>query len=250
MSLDPFVLIYIALVSVFAGLVKGTVGFAQPMVMMSGIGSLLAADVALGLLIIPTLITNVWQALRGGVRPMLAAVVHFRRFLLILLVVLALSAQLVPLLPSRVMFLLVGVPIVLFAVPQLFGWQPRLAPRNQGRGEVVLASLAGFIGGTSGTWGAPTVAYLTMRQTPKVEQVRIQGVIYGAGAVMLVFAHLQSGVLNAQVAPLSLALAVPALAGLAIGFQVQDRLDQERFKRITLIVLAVAGLNLIRRGLM
>jgi uncharacterized protein len=31
---------------------------------------------------------------------------------------------------------------------------------------------------------------------------------------------------------------------------VQDRLDQEVFRRVTLIVLVVAGLNLVRRALM
>jgi hypothetical protein len=31
---------------------------------------------------------------------------------------------------------------------------------------------------------------------------------------------------------------------------VQDRLDQARFRRFTLVVLALAGLNLVRRGLL
>jgi uncharacterized membrane protein YfcA len=43
---------------------------------------------------------------------------------------------------------------------------------------------------------------------------------------------------------------VPALAGLWLGFRLQDRMDQNRFRRATLIVLVVAGLNLIRRGLL
>jgi len=42
---------------------------------------------------------------------------------------------------------------------------------------------------------------------------------------------------------------VPALAGLWLGFQVQDRMDQEAFRKATLVVLVVAGLNLVRRGI-
>jgi len=244
-------MIVAALLGAFAaGLVKGTTGFAQPMVMMSALGSFVTADVALGLLILPTLLTNVFQSLRGGFRPMVDAISANRRFLVVLLVMLGLSAQLVPLLSAKVMFLLVGIPILLFAVPQLLGWRPVINSRHRRRGEVILAAVAGFMGGTSGTWGAPTVAYLTMLETPKSQQLRVQGVIYGLGAVMLMVAHLKSGVLNGVTAPLSAALILPACLGLLAGFQIHDRLDQEKFRRVTLIVLAIAGANLIRRGLM
>jgi hypothetical protein len=33
-----------------------------------------------------------------------------------------------------------------------------------------------------------------------------------------------------------------------LGFRVQDRLDQRKFRFWTLVVLVVAGLNLVRRG--
>jgi len=35
-----------------------------------------------------------------------------------------------------------------------------------------------------------------------------------------------------------------------LGFKLGDRFDQERFRRITLLVLIIAGANLIRRGVM
>jgi uncharacterized membrane protein YfcA len=35
-----------------------------------------------------------------------------------------------------------------------------------------------------------------------------------------------------------------------LGFKLQDRMDQALFRRATLIVLMVAGANLIRRGLL
>ena len=44
------------------------------------------------------------------------------------------------------------------------------------------------------------------------------------------------------------ALVVPALIGMVIGQRVQDRIDQAAFRRLTLVVLCVAGANLIRRG--
>ena len=43
---------------------------------------------------------------------------------------------------------------------------------------------------------------------------------------------------------------VPAAVGMAIGLRYQDRMDQALFRRATLAVLCLAGLNLLRRGLM
>ena len=94
------------------------------------------------------------------------------------------------------------------------------------------------------------MAYLTAINTPKVEQMRVQGVIFGLGAFMLLLAHIQSGVATWETLPFSAVLVVPAVIGVLIGFQFQDRIDQKQFKHLTLIVLFVGGLNLIRRGLM
>lgn len=245
--LSPHEIVFAAAVGLLAGLVKGMVGFAMPMIMISGLSAVLAPDLALATLILPTLLTNGIQGLRQGGRAALASLRRFRVFLAVGLIFLLISAQLVAVLSQRALFLLVGGPITLFAAVQLAGWRFRLAARSTGI-EVGLGAVAGFVGGMSGVWGPPTVAYLTAIGTPKVEQMRIQGVVYGLGALALFAAHLQSGVLRAETLPLSAAMIVPALAGLWLGFLVQERVDQATFRTATLAVLLVAGLNLLRRA--
>ena len=66
----------------------------------------------------------------------------------------------------------------------------------------------------------------------------------------LLLGHLRSGVLNGQTWPLSALLVFPAIVGMWVGFKLGDRFDQERFRRATLWVLIIAGVNLIRRGVM
>ena len=94
------------------------------------------------------------------------------------------------------------------------------------------------------------MAYLTALETPKAEQMRVQGVIYGLGSVALFGAHVNSGVIRGETLPLAVALILPAMAGMWIGGRFQDRIDQATFRRATLLVLFVAGLNLVRRGLL
>lgn len=247
----PVVVFFLAaLVALFAGFVKGAVGFGMPLIMISGLATMLPADVALAALIVPTVFTNGHQALRQGFAAAWQAVRKFRVYLIVLLIVLCLSAQLVKVLSQELFFILIGVPIVLFCLLQLSGWKPDLKAKNRVRDECLIGTVAGISGGLSGVWGPPTIAYLTAIDTPKTEQMRVQGVIYGLGAVALIVAHMKSGIFNAQTAPLSFALLVPALAGMFLGGLVHDRMPQATFKRMTLIVLTVAGLNLIRKGLM
>ena len=67
LSLGPDLLIAASAVAVVAGFVKGATGFAMPMIMISGLGSFLAPEVALAALAMPTLVSNLWQAVRQGI---------------------------------------------------------------------------------------------------------------------------------------------------------------------------------------
>ena len=247
-QLDPLSLALAFGLALFAGVVKGVVGFAMPMILISTLGSFLSPDLALAGLILPTLVTNGMQALRQGMRAAWESVVRFRLFLGCGLVMLMLSAQMVALVPAQVLLFLIGAPVAVFAVTQLMG-KVLVLPGTNPRIEAGIGAFAGFIGGFSGVWGPPTVAYLTALGTEKREQMRVQGVIYGLGAVALTGAHVGSGVFSAQTAPFSAALVLPAVLGMWLGGLIQDRIDQRAFKTATLWVLLIAGLNLVRRAL-
>lgn len=237
------------LIALMAGTVKGVVGFGMPMVLISGLSSVMSPELALAGLIMPTLLTNGWQALRQGIGAAWDSVRKYRVFLLVGLVFLLGSAQVVRAVPSHVLLLGIGIPIVLYALASLLGYPLRLPPGAGARSEAAIGAVAGFFGGISGVWGPPTVAMLSSRDTEKTEQMRVQGVIYGLGAVALVLAHVTSGVLNRETAPFSMILIAPAMVGMWIGFRIQDRLDQATFRKLTFLVLLLAGANLVRRGL-
>ncbi|WP_037311082.1 sulfite exporter TauE/SafE family protein [Ruegeria halocynthiae] len=235
-------------VAFIAGCVKGMVGFAMPMVLVSGLSMFLPPDLAIAGLILPTLVTNGIQALREGVPAAVSSIRQFRTFLIVGLVFLLMGAQVVSLVPASTFLLMIGIPVSFFALIQVLGAQLTLNAPSV-RIEAFIGAIAGFVGGMSGIWGPPTVAYLTALNTPKAVQMRVQGVIYGLGAVALLLAHLGSGILRAETAPFSVVLIAPALAGMWIGYQLQSRIDQVLFRKVTLLVLLIAGLNLLRRGL-
>lgn len=248
-GLDPWQFWTIFAVTAFAGFVKGAIGFAMPLIMASAFASILPPQVALAALILPVLTTNVHQSLRQGPAAAIQSIRNFRWHIGMVLVFLMLSAGLARQIPQGLMYALLGLPILAFALWQLAGRPMTLPIHHRRRAEVATGIVGGLYGGVSGIWGPPLVVLLLSLGVPKQEQVRVQGVVFLLGAAGLTAAHLASGILNTQTIPLSAVLCIPAFAGMLAGFALQDRMDVAQFRRWTLILLVITGLNLVRRAL-
>ncbi|NRA98465.1 MAG: sulfite exporter TauE/SafE family protein [Rhodobacteraceae bacterium] len=247
--LSILLVVYAIGVTLIAGVVKGAVGFAMPLIMISGISVVAPPEIAVASLILPIVMSNALQVLKAGTGKAWEAVKEFRIYIGIVCVMILISAQFLTLIPTQTMYLVLGIPVVTLSAIQLFGLRFVIPPERRNVFSLIAGIVSGTMGGMAGTWGPPTVLYLVAVQTPKVKQIAAQGVIYGLGSVMLLLGHLQSGVLNAQTAPLSAFLIIPGAIGMWIGFRIQDRIDQKTFVRVTLLVLLIAGLNLIRKGI-
>lgn len=237
-------------VMLVAGFVKGAIGFAMPLILIAVLPSFMPVPVALAAMILPVLTTNVQQSLRQGLGPAIASGRKFWRIIATTMLGIVITAPFVVILPQEVMFLLLGSAVLIFAILQLTGWAPDIAPRWRGPVELGAGMIGGLYGGISGVWGPPAIVYLLAAKVPKTEMVRVMSVIFTMGAVVLTLAHIRSGVLNSETVMLSALMLVPAWVGMAIGYRAHDRMDQARFKRWTLILLALSALNLLQRGLL
>ncbi len=236
-------------VAILSGVIKGSIGFGMPLVMLSGLSTFLDPKLALAGMIFPILFSNALQAFRTGVAPAIEATRIAWRYILIVCIAIFAAAQLVPVIPSGAFYFVLGIPVLILSLVQLMGLRLIIPVRHRGWAEWAVGLISGILGGLAGTWGPTTVLYLLAIEMQKARQVIVQGIIYGAGSVTLLFAHLRSGILNVQTIPFTLVLLPTALIGMWIGFQIQDKLDQEKFRKITLIVLVVAALNLLRKGI-
>ncbi|MBV6632474.1 MAG: sulfite exporter TauE/SafE family protein [Alphaproteobacteria bacterium] len=247
----PLTILGMALFMMAGGFVKGAVGFALPMVAVSGISSIASPQDAIAAIIIPAFFANIWQAGRQGLGPALQTAKEHWKLNLVLAITIAIVAQAVPYMPTKIFFILLGVIVSAVAIIQLMGL---VLPTPKGKGqrtvfEVVMGFFAGAMGGLGGFWGPATVMYLIALGTEKQQMIRAQGLTYFIGSMMLVGGHLTSGVLNEATLPLSFLMLAPAAVGMVLGTMLQDRLNPVAFKRLVLVVLCVAGLNLLRRGL-
>lgn len=246
-SFSPQLLLLIAATALAAGVVKGVVGFAMPMIFISILTLFFDQELAIGILILPTLFANFWQVFRQGIGAALASVAKHKGYMITVSIVLLGSAQVVPNLSARTFFLILGIFIVCFTALMLSGWRAKSGEKSFIK--YLCALIAGVGGGIAGVWGPPTIVYLSTLNLDKRDHMRAQGGVFGLGGLFLLVGHLRSGIVNETTIPLSLFAIIPACIGVWLGFKVQDRINQRVFKLAILIVLIIAGLNLIRRGI-
>src|SRR5690606_356108 len=151
-------LVLIAVSFLLAGGVKGVIGMGMPTVSLALLTATVGLHPAMGLLLVPTIVTNIWQAFAGG---------HLRQILRRQWLFLGGSAvavwpgvHVLASVDPRWMSLLLGLLIVLYSVAGLGllrASMPRLPERPAG---AVAGLLNGLITGMTGSSVFPGVAYL------------------------------------------------------------------------------------------
>ena len=239
------------LCGLMGGLVKGAVGFALPLVGVSGMSMIGDPQVAIAALIVPAIVANIYQAGRQGLGEAVSSTHEFWRFIMIASVMIFLVSQIVPYLPVDTLLIILGLLVVFVALIQLRGVTipPPQTKRQERLYEAGAGIFVGGMGGLGGFWGPMTVLYLTALQLERRKFIQVQGIVYLIGCIPLMAGYAANGILNAKTLPLSIAMILPVAIGMVIGTLIQDRLDQRLFKKLVLIVLCFVGLNLLRRGL-
>lgn len=77
---SPNILMLIAITATVSGMIKGIVGFGMPMIFITSMTIFIDPNMALGILILPTLIANAWQAGRQGAYAALETLYNQRWF--------------------------------------------------------------------------------------------------------------------------------------------------------------------------
>jgi uncharacterized protein len=141
---------------------------------------------------------------------------------------------------------LIGAMLVIVVVLELAGRMPR---RLEGRGWGFGAGvISGLVGGAVGLPGPPVVIYgATQNWSPRTFKANLQA-FFMVNQVAIVFGYWVAGLFTAHVARLTVSYLAPAVAGIAIGMALFNRVDAVKFRRIVFIMLLGAGLLLLVGG--
>jgi len=228
-----------------AGLVKGVVGLGLPAVAMAFLGLAMPPVEAASLLVMPTIVTNLWQLYAG---PRLGAVT--RRFATLMV---ATCAGV----PFGIGLLVHGAhaTVALGAVLAIYGVIGLTAPHFAipRRAERWCSPLAGFatgaVAGGTGVGAIPLAPYLSSLDLDKEEMIQALGLAFTVVMIALGVALALEGKFNTAVAGGSLLALLPALAGMALGQRIRERMSAATFRRWFFAGLIALGLYMVVRAL-
>lgn len=231
-------LVAVAAIFILAGGVKGVLGLGQPTVAMALLGLTMPAQRAAALLVVPSLITNVWQAFGGGhTRETL------RRFWPLLLTIglgtWAGFAIFGTRLGGRATAVL-GAVLVGYGIYGLVARPLSIRPASERWVAPVVGLLTGVLNAATGVSVMPLVPYLQSLGLPREYMVQTLGLTFLASTMALGAGLGLSAGMQLSAFDLTLPLAA-SLVGMAAGTALRKRLAGPTFRRVFFASLVVLG---------
>lgn len=246
-GLDTTMLALASLALMLGGFVKGAIGVGLPVVAIAVLSNFLPVPLLLAIVVIPILMTNLWQAIDAGdLRRPLA---RFWPMILCLLVLIWFSARLVVELDPRILYALIGTSVLLFVISSYLRVDWNVPPSSERWAGPLAGSIGGFLGGISTIWGPPMMIYFIMLRLRKEDYIQAVGLVWFIASIPLVIAYVRYGILTAETAPLSALACVPGFVGLAIGQALRKHINQQAFTKLLFLFLFLVSLNLLRRAI-
>ncbi|MFY3936513.1 sulfite exporter TauE/SafE family protein [Achromobacter xylosoxidans] len=243
----PALLAATAAVFVLAGVVKGVVGLGLPTISMAMLALIMAPAQAAALLIVPSLITNLWQA-----RPWPTLMRLFRRIATLQAGVCAgtlAGAAWFGAPAGHWASVCLGVALVAYAAWGLFGTPPAVSARHEGALGAVVGTITGLITAATGVFVIPAVPYLQALNLDKDGLIQAMGISFTVSTVALAAGLWLNGSYTPGAAGASVLMLLPALAGMALGQWLRGRLSARAFKQCFMVSLALLGAYQVAQGL-
>lgn len=237
----------IALVFLFAGLVKGIAGMGLPTVAMGLLGLVTAPAKAAALVVVPSLITNVWQFLSGPHRLALARRVWPMLAAICLATWAGASLMTGPQATRAVAWL--GLALFTYAAIGFAKIHLSIPKRHEPWMSPVAGAATGIVTGATGVFVIPAVPYLQALGFDKADLVQVLGLSFTTSTLALAAGLASRGAFRISDAGGSALCVVPALLGMAAGQAIGAKVNAATFRLIFLSGLLLLGADLVARSL-
>ena len=226
-----------------AGLVKGVIGLGLPTISLSILTIAIDLPTAMGLLLVPSFVTNLWQALTGGHGTYLLK--RLWPFLLMATAMVWLGALALTRIDIGLLSILLGLLLVTYAITSLTGFRVSIAPGQAVWTGPLVGSVNGILTGMTGSFVVPGVMYLQAIGLNRGQLIQSMGMLFTASTLALALALQFNHLLFAQVEILSAVALVPALIGMVLGQWIRTKLSDYQFQRGFFGALLLLGIYII-----
>jgi uncharacterized membrane protein YfcA len=245
-AMDTALVAFVAFI--FAGFVKGVLGFGFPVIALVVLTLAIGLFDALAIIVIPTLATNLLQAMSGSYLREI-----FRRmglyFLAAMTCILA-SSFFITTVNVNLLTGLLGLVLCIFSLSRLFDLHLTVHARHEPILSVVLGAINGALTGFTGSFMVPSVLYMQALGFERDMLVQAMGVFFGLSTLMLAVSLGRNDLISTDQALMSVVALVPAFIGVFAGRWVRQQVDEEYFQRIFLAAVLLLGAYIVVRSLL
>ncbi|WP_226858530.1 sulfite exporter TauE/SafE family protein [Diaphorobacter aerolatus] len=232
-------------VFVLAGMVKGIVGLGLPTVAMGLLALRMPPAEAAALLIIPSLVTNIWQ-----MRPWGSLGASFSRMWPMQVAIClgtAVGAWLIGAPAGAWANVALGIALVIYAGWALLGAQWRVSPQQERWMGPVVGAITGGVTAGTGVFVIPAVPYLQSLNMQRDELIQTMGLCFTVSTLALAAGLAWNGSFTTGDVGWSAVLLIPAIVGMQIGTWLRSRLSPLWFKRCLMVSLMLLGASMVVR---
>jgi len=243
---DPFTVLVTAFTFLLAGMVKGVIGLGLPTVSLALLTATVGLTEAMALLIAPSLVTNVWQAVVGGHGRVILK--RLWPFLATAGVTIWIGALALTRVDLALLSALLGGLIVVYAGLSLTRPHFTVAPKQEPWLGPLLGATNGVLTGMTGSFVVPGVMYLQALGLPRDMLIQAMGILFLISTAALGIALGGNGLMTGEESILSFLAVAPALIGMVAGRKIRKRLSEDRFRRVFFSGLLVVGAYIVFRA--
>jgi uncharacterized membrane protein YfcA len=235
-------IIYIGIVLLVAGVVKGVTGMGLPTVAVAMLSLAMTPLEAAGLLIVPSLLTNVWQLLATPECPLYPMWLRLRPMMAgICLGTIAGSALLRH---SGAAAGMLGLALMAYAMLGLFSVRWTVGAEAEHWLAPLAGAVTGVLSAATGVFVLPAVPYLQALGLRKEELVQAMGLAFTVSTLALATSLAAHDAWQPATAGASFVAQLPALAGMLLGQRLRAHLHPQAFRRCLLAALLLMGMYL------
>ena len=229
------------------GIVKGVISLGLPLIAVPLLMFVVDVKVAIALLMVPLVLSNVLQAVEGeGTAALLR---RFWPLLLALAVGTLIGTALFAALDNKTLYLTIGPLAVLFAAASYLHPNLAVPPRSERWLGPTIGFVSGVMGGMTTFFGPALSAYVIGLHLGRDTFVKGISIIYVFAASFLMLGGIAHGYAGARLLLLSCLGLIPVYLGMRIGARIRHRTDPEKFRVLVLGAVCLTGFNMIRLGL-
>ncbi|MGB5330864.1 MAG: sulfite exporter TauE/SafE family protein [Gammaproteobacteria bacterium] len=230
-----------------AGTVKGVIGLGLPTVSLALLTVAIDLPTAMALLLVPSFVTNLWQALAGGNTRLILQ--RLWPFLLLATVTIWIGAGALTRVNLSFLSALLGALLMAYAGANLGGLRLTISPRQELWAGPLVGIVNGVLTGMTGSFVVPGVMFLQAIGLAREVLIQAMGMLFSLSTLALAIALQRNDLLTAEHGVLSITALLPAILGMVFGRWIRRKITEQLFRKLFFISLLVLGTYIILNAL-